>query len=103
MRVYDNGSYFTVSYNRDDAAEFSARWPTSTVRGKGYFEYDKRNGDLVGAGGSAERGDGPDWLAFSEDLQWYGERVLGIETGHALNPDEWIVARKPRKRRPRAA
>lgn len=82
MRTYDNGSFFTVTYSANDAYAFRRRWPGATVEGRGAFEFDKRNGDLIGARGSAATGDGSDWLAFSEDLQRYGERKLGISTGH---------------------
>ncbi len=82
MRAYDNGCFYTVSYSALDAEEFSSKWPCSTVRGKGSFQYDKRNGDLVDATGSASRKDGDDWLAFSHDCQKYGQRRLGILKAH---------------------
>lgn len=79
MRAYDNGSFFTVSYSAADASEFRSQWPGSSVRGAGSWEFDKRNGDLVGANGSAAEGDGSDWLAFSEDCQKYGEKALAAK------------------------
>jgi hypothetical protein len=74
MRYYNQGAGFRVSYNRNDADEFSSRWPCSTVEGAGWFEY--ANGDLVDRGADTRRhenADGPDWLAFSQDCQAYGE------------------------------
>lgn len=75
MRTYDNGSGFTVSYSDDDAANFAAQWPCSTVEGSGSFSFE-RNGDLIGATGTAEDHDGSDWLAFSQDCQQYGEKKI---------------------------
>lgn len=79
MKLYNNGSLFTVSFNEDDTREFSYSWPCSTVRGKGSFQFEKRNGDLVDASGSALKGDGPDWLAFSHDCQEWGNRELKLQ------------------------
>lgn len=82
MRTYDNGCFYTVSYSARDAENFSDQWPCSTVEGAGSFQYDKRTGDLVDATGSASRGDGNDWLAFSHDCQRYGQRRLGVLKAH---------------------
>lgn len=79
MKLYNNGSFFTVSFNEDDAREFSYSWPCSTVRGKGSFQFQKSNGDLVDASGSALKGDGSDWLAFSHDCQEWGNRELKLQ------------------------
>lgn len=81
MRAYDNGAFFTVTFSISDACDFSDRWPCSTVRGRGSFQFDKRNGDLVDATGAAVTGDGPDWVAFSEDCRRYGERRLKLAGG----------------------
>jgi hypothetical protein len=76
MKTYDNGCFFIVTYNESDAEAFADEWPCSTVRGKGSWQFDKRNGDLVDATGSASRNDGLDWLAFSQDCQAHGLRTL---------------------------
>lgn len=76
MRAYFNGSFYTVSFNERDAYTFRRNWPCSTVEGSGSFEYETDSGDLVGASGAAECGDGSDWLAFSEDCQRYGVKAL---------------------------
>jgi hypothetical protein len=86
MRAYDNGCFFTVTYSRNDAESFSDRWPCSTVRGAGSFQFSKRNGDLVDLTGSAAKSDGPEWVAFSEDCQRYGEKRLKLNTGHFNQP-----------------
>lgn len=78
MRLHDNGSFFTVTFNQDDTRDFSDTWPCSTVRGKGSWQFQKSNGDLVDATGAASRNDGPDWLAFSQDCQQWGKRHLEL-------------------------
>lgn len=78
MRCYDNGDLFTVTYNANDCQKFNSQWPCSTVKGKGSFQFDKRNGDLVDATGTALTGDGSEWLAFSQDCQAYGMKKLKL-------------------------
>lgn len=72
MRCYYNGCGFTVSYNEGDADDFASEWPCSTVSGKGSFAFES-NGDLIDCEGTANDGDGADWLAFSDDCQKYGQ------------------------------
>lgn len=79
MKTHDNGSILTVSFNDDDTRDFSDSWPCSTVRGKGSFQFQKSNGDLVDATGAALKGDGSDWLAFSQDCQEWGTRNLALQ------------------------
>ncbi len=76
MKTYDNGRFFTVTFTADDAQAFSDNWPCSTVRGKGSFQFQKSNGDLVDTTGAARRGDGSDWLAFMQDCQQFGEKKM---------------------------
>ncbi len=71
MKAYDNGCFFTVSYTPRDCEDFSRMWPCSTVKGRGAFVFTK-DGDLCDVEGSALKGDGSDWLAFSHDCQTYG-------------------------------
>lgn len=73
MKFFDNGAGFTVSFSRKDSADFARRWPCSTVRGSGSFAFDRR-GNLVDVSGAAARGDGSDWVAFSQDCQRFGEQ-----------------------------
>lgn len=83
MRVYDNGSLFTVTFTENDTRKFSAAWGACCpVKGRGSFQFDKKNGDLADATGAAMRGDGYEWRAFSEDCQNWGEEKLGIMTTH---------------------
>lgn len=77
MRLFDNGSFYTVSYSEIDSKDFSSRWPCSTVRGRGSFQFQRSNGDLIDATGTAASGDdGADWVAFSQDCQQYGLKKL---------------------------
>jgi hypothetical protein len=85
MKAYDNGALFTVSYNQNDCTEFSRLWPCSTVKGRGAFVFNKSNGDLCDAEGTALKGNGSDWLAFSHDCQKYGEvRLSGATPNKAM-------------------
>jgi hypothetical protein len=88
MKAYDNGSLFTVSYNRSDCDEFSKTWPCSTVKGRGAFVFTK-DGDLCDAEGSALKGDGSDWLAFSEDCKIYGQVRLTGATPNKAQTAVW--------------
>ncbi len=74
MRFADHGSTFVVRFSADDTSRFASRWPGSTVQGDGWYEFNASDGALVGAGGAAVDGDGPDWLVFSEDCRAYGRR-----------------------------
>lgn len=73
MRVTDNGSFFGVSVSAAEVETFNRRWPCSRLRGAYWFEFDKRNGDLVDGRG---HGDGEEHLALSHDAQRFGEREL---------------------------
>lgn len=75
MRVFDNGSFFTVQVSRDEVERFNDRWPCSSIPDKPVtFEFDK-GGDLVGLRPEI---DGPEVLALSEDAKKYGSRKLGL-------------------------
>ena len=80
MRYYDNGCFYSVSVSRDEVEAFKASWPCSHLPNKSvWFQFDKRNGDLVDMRPSnlEERGaDGSAVLALSQDAQAYGKRKL---------------------------
>lgn len=73
MRCYYNGTGFTVSFNENDADNFAANWPASSVEGSGSFAFDS-NGDVVDRTGSAlgPTCEGEDWEAFAADCRSYG-------------------------------
>lgn len=74
MRYHNNGSGFTVSFTADDAQNFSAQFPGSSLDSAGSFGF-QENGDLVEVSGAAEEHSGePGTLAFSQNCQEFGER-----------------------------
>lgn len=76
MRVVDNGSLFGVFVSAAEVEEWNRRWPCSTLTGRYWFQFDKRNGDLVDMSG---RGDGAEHLALSQDAQKFGlERLRPV-------------------------
>lgn len=75
MKVEDHGSEFSVTVSAREVDEFNRRWPCSSLRGRQWFRFDKRHGDLVDRKG---RGDGGEAVALSHDAQAYGEKALGI-------------------------
>jgi hypothetical protein len=77
MRYYDNGCFYSVQLNRDDVANFKAQWPCNGMpTAPIWFQFDKRNGDLVDMKPSnwEERGaDGGAMVALSQDAQTYAK------------------------------
>lgn len=78
MRAFDNGSFFTVLATTNDVTAFAKRWPCFGPRKPLSFEFDKRNGDLVGLHGVLDSHDESGITALAEDCQRYGEGRLGI-------------------------
>src|SRR5262245_35488043 len=81
MRVYDNGSFYSVSVSRSEVETFKDRWPCSGLPDRGVtFQFDKRNGDLVDITPYryAHLFDGDAALALCEDAQTYGRKKLGL-------------------------
>lgn len=82
MRFYDKGRWYGVSFNETEISDFRRQWPASGLHGLRsiYFEFDKRNGDLVDlkANGKHDAGrfDGPALVALSEDAQKLAIRKL---------------------------
>ena len=66
-----------VEYDENDCEAFAASWPCSTVAGSGFAEFDSEGNlvDLVQEG-VPEGTDGPDWVAFIDDLQKRGRDSL---------------------------
>jgi len=74
MRVHAQADgAMTVFYGLTDCDEFNRGWPCSTVKGRGSWVFDK-DGNLVDATGSASKGAGEEWVAFSRDCQVWGWR-----------------------------
>jgi hypothetical protein len=71
MRYRDNGSLFSVNVSAQEVARFKNGYPCSGLPTKAFwFQFDKRNGDLVDV--SPSNVDGPAVLALSQDAQAYG-------------------------------
>lgn len=83
MRAFDNGCFFTVQLSRDDVRNFKTQWPCNGMpTAPIWFQFDKRNGDLVDMKPSdwEDRGaDGSAMVALSEDAKTYGMARLKIK------------------------
>ena len=90
MRAYDNGCFYSCSVSAADVRAFKRTYACSGLPERSiWFQWDKRNGDLVdvrpnledlGASGSAV-------LAICEDAQRYATRKLGLTDLSALRPE----------------
>ena len=78
MRAYDNGCFFTVLCSESDVDAFADRWPCFGTRKTLWFQWDKRNGDLVDTNQIDGEQDGAGVLALSDDAKAYGVRRLKI-------------------------
>lgn len=82
MRVFDNGCFYSVQLSRDDVDNFKAQWSCNGMPSRAiWFQFDKRNGDLVDMKPSnwEEHGaDGGAMVALSQYAQAYGKAKLGI-------------------------
>ncbi len=76
LRYYDKGSTFGVTVGEQEVYEFKRQWPASGLgRGPYFFEFDRRNGDLVDVQGpgASSYADGAALVALAEDAQRYGK------------------------------
>jgi len=90
IRVYDNGSLYSISFGEDEIERFMDSWPCSGFDGlrNVWAQFEKSNGDLVdlecnrrhGAG----RFDGAAMVALVDDMQREAIRrkgkALGVES-----------------------
>lgn len=77
MRVFDNGSFFTVHVLTEDVVEFKRTWPCSDLPDRPIrFEFDKRNGDLVDMHPTSI--DGADASALAADARAQGIKRLNL-------------------------
>lgn len=68
MRILDKGSSVIVRVSRQEVVAFNTRWPCSEIPERSvYFEFDKRNGDLLDM--EPFDMDGEAVRALSEDAQ----------------------------------
>lgn len=78
MRAYDNGCFFTVLCSENDVYKFAQSWPCFGDVKSYWFQFDKRNGDLVDTNHQDGDTDGAGILALSQDAQAYGAKRLRI-------------------------
>ena len=74
MRYYDNGSFYSVTVTRHEVEAFASQWPCCSLPRRAItFQFDKRSDDLVDIlpYSIADKVDGPEALALSEDAQAY--------------------------------
>ena len=95
-RFHDNGCFYTVSLSAADVIEWAASWPCYGPRRALWFQFDKRNGDLVDMPSDRAADNDPSGvLALSHDAQawgrarlegrraeWRAELALAGDTGH---------------------
>ena len=78
MRAYDNGCFFTVLCTESDVAQFAATWPCFGDVKTYWFQFDKRNGDLVDTNHLESDANGSAIAALSLDAMAYGARRLRL-------------------------
>lgn len=74
-RYYDNGCFFTVQLSESDVIEWTQSWPCFGPRRSIWFQFDKRNGDLVDMK-ECPNNDESGILALSADAQKWGELCM---------------------------
>lgn len=91
MKFIDNGSFYSVSVSARELQDFAARWPCSGMRNatRGvWFQYDKRNGDLVDIQGERPGYDEGAVKALSDDAQtWAAPHLTCANCGEPLPLD----------------
>lgn len=87
MKAHDNGCFYSVQLSTADVENFKDQWPCNGMPSRPiWFQFDKRNGDLVDMRPAnwEERGaDGSAMLALAEDAQNYGKKMLGTHDADA--------------------
>lgn len=81
MRVFDNGSSFTVTCSAQDVSNFADTWPCSGFANKPVtFEFDKSNGDLIDSNDQKNHPNADDsaMAALSDDAMHVGESQLSL-------------------------
>jgi len=77
MKYQDNGCFHSVTVSRDEVEAFKEQWPCSGIPSRSvWFQFDKRNGDLVDMRPSLESSDGGAVVAMSQDAQAFALKRL---------------------------
>ena len=74
MRAFDNGCFFTVLCTESDVQAFAAQWPCFGNVRSYWFQFDKRNGDLVDTNHEDGETDGSGICALADDAKAYGTK-----------------------------
>ncbi len=74
MRAYNNGCFFTVLCTEPDVRTFARQWPCFGNVRSYWFQFDKRNGDLVDTNQRDGETDGAGILALCDDAKAYGAK-----------------------------
>lgn len=110
IRVYDNGSLFSISVGDREISDFRDRWPASGLSSLRslWAQFEKSNGDLVdlranGRHGGGRFGDEGALKALVDDMQCYAEAKLGLDTGRCFGRTDWKeylgIPRKTRRKK----
>lgn len=68
MKYHDNGCFHSVTVSKAEVLAFKDTWPCSGLPERSiWFQFDKRNGDLVDIRPLSY--DGPDLAALAEDAE----------------------------------
>jgi hypothetical protein len=81
MKAYDNGAFFTVTCSERDVEGFARRWPCFGNVKPYWFQFDKRNGDLVDTNHQDGETNDHGILALCEDAKKYGIKRLRLDVG----------------------
>jgi hypothetical protein len=86
MKAYDNGCFFSCRVSAPEITEFNLAWPGSSLDDSAsiWFQFDKRNGDLVDM--KPDDMDGPEVLALSHDAQNFAAKELNLPECCYRNP-----------------
>ena len=78
MRVFDNGSLFSVTVTSTEVYAFARHWPCFGSDDAVTFQFEKDSGDLVDIlpEGREDKSDGTGLVALSKDAQAYGEAQM---------------------------
>lgn len=81
MKYHNNGCFHSVTVSAAEVQAFKDHWPCSTLPDKAvWFQFDKRNGDLVDM--KPDGMDGTDVLALSQDAQQFANETQAKQLQH---------------------
>ena len=78
MRCYDNGCFFSVTCSKSDVYKFARQWPCFGRIRAYWFQFDKRNGDLVDTNHKDGETDDSGIRVLADNAKSYGVRRLKL-------------------------